>query len=62
MTTTTYTAPIATSAPVATGNKALSAFNKVNTFFNVFFGATADADSNFRGLDMNGNAMWVTKR
>jgi hypothetical protein len=25
----------------------------------VFFGATAETDSNFRGLDLNGNPVWI---
>lgn len=28
----------------------------------IFFGAHAAQDSNFRGLDMNGNAMWAAPR
>lgn len=28
----------------------------------IFFGAHAAQDTNFRGLDMNGNAMWAAPR
>lgn len=62
MKTLTYTAPATAPAALKTPNRALAAFVKVNTFLNVFFGATAEQDSNFRGLDLNGNPMWATKR
>jgi hypothetical protein len=62
LTTITYTIPARTTTPVTTAGRALIAFNKVNAFLNVFFDATADHDCNFRGLDLNGNAMWATKQ
>lgn len=62
MTTVTYTTPATATAALKAPNRALAAFAKVNTFLNVFFGARADQDSNFRGLDLNGNPMWAAKR
>jgi hypothetical protein len=62
LTTITYTVPTTTTTPVTTAGRALIAFNKVNVFLNVFFDATADHDCNFRGLDLNVNAVWATKQ
>jgi hypothetical protein len=62
LTTITYTVPTTTTTPLTTDDRALIAFNKINAFLNVFFDAAADHDCNFRGLDLNCNAMWATKQ
>lgn len=55
MTTATFTA----TAPVTNipSIKVPAGFKKLGHFIAVFFGAYAD-EANFRGLDLNGNAMW----
>jgi hypothetical protein len=59
MTWTTFT-PAAT-APIA-GVITMPAFaTKLARFAAIFLGVNADKDDHFRGLDLNGNAMWSTR-
>jgi hypothetical protein len=56
MTTMTFTA----TAPITT-IPAITlpfGFKKFGRFASVFFGLNADKSDDFRGLDLNGNAMW----
>lgn len=46
---------IATHFPAIKAPKGLKTLTR---FIAVFFGANADKDDHFRGLDLNGNAMW----
>ena len=61
MATMTYIAPATAFSAAAVTTKARPAFEKFGHFFAVFFGANAVQDSPFRGLDLNGNAMWTHK-
>lgn len=61
MTTMTYTASAITSTPISAFDHAVRAFTKINDFLNICFGATAEEDSAFRGLDLNGNPMWARR-
>ena len=56
MTTATFTAtaPV-TPIPSFAAPKGLKSFGR---FLTVFFGLNADKNDHFRGLDLNGNAMW----
>ncbi|WP_420862365.1 hypothetical protein [Algirhabdus cladophorae] len=60
MTTMTYTA---TAQPIKTvdfGAFILPIAKKVAHFLKVCAGVYAEQDSNYRGLDLNGNAVWAT--
>lgn len=61
MTSTTYTAPVALDPAAFTGMSTVSMMSKIKQFTAVLFGVNSDKPDYFRGLDLNGNAMWSTQ-
>jgi len=59
MTTTTWTAPAPATAQIEVTIPAFKGLKKVAHFFAIACGATAANDTEFRGLDLNGNPMWA---
>lgn len=59
MTTTTWTAETTTTTPTTSGVDIIALLKKAGHFIAICAGAHAEADSKFRGLDLNGNPMWA---
>lgn len=59
MTTTTWTIPAAAAPAPEFAATGLRIARKIGHFIAVFAGATAETDSAFRGLDLNGNPVWA---
>lgn len=60
MTSTTWTSTTIATARPDFGATLMPALKKIGHFLAVCLGVHADTDSNFRGLDLNGNAMWAS--